>query len=137
MSRWPFSGASANASSRASKTAQQYTDGLCAISVALASILMVLMIAKIPSIAGYFLTAGWAVLAFVLFGVSLLTGQKFYRYAGLAIFFLATARLFKDAWELTGFYRPLAFIVVAALMLIVSFGYYHASRLIDARKKDE
>ncbi len=96
------------------------------------------MVERLPSVKEYFLSLGWGALAFVLFGVSLLVWQRFYRYAGLAVFFLAIARLFIDAIKLEGIYRPLAFIGVAVLMLIVSFGYFHASRMLDARKpKDE
>ena len=109
-------------------------DPLCGACVGAASLLLVLMVERVPSLSKYFLTIGWGVLALGLFGVSLAVGQRFYRYAGLGVFMLAIARLFYDARDLEGIYRPLAFIGLAVLMLIVSFGYYYASRIIDARE---
>lgn len=113
---------------------RQAIDPLCGACVAAATLLLVLMVERVPSLSAYFLTIGWGVLAMVLFGVSLVTWQRFYRYAGLGVFLLAIARLFYDARDLEGIYRPLAFIGLAVLMLIVSFGYYRASRFIDAQK---
>ena len=113
---------------------QQAIEPLCGACVGAVSLMLVLMVERVPSLSHYFLTIGWGVLAMVLFGVSLLTWQRFYRYAGLGVFLLAIGRLFYDARDLEGIYRPLAFIGLAVLMLIVSFGYYYASRMIDSRK---
>lgn len=106
--------------------------GIC---VAVASGLLVIMVLRIPTDQDYFVVVGWGVLAFALFGVSLAVGQKFYRYAGIVIFFLATGRLGFEFWSLTGFARPLAFMALGVLMLAISFGYYRAARLIDANGK--
>ncbi len=111
------------------------SDTLAGICVGIASVLLLIMVERIPSLATYFLTVGWGVLAIVLFGVSLFTHQRYYRYAGLGIFLLAILRLFKDAYELTGVYRPLAFIGLAVLMFVVSFGYFYAARMIGGEKE--
>jgi len=115
---------------------QPFLQPLCGVAVGFASILLVVMVERIPTLKEYFLTVGWGLLAIVLFAVSLITAQRFYRYAGLGVFLLAILRLFKDAYELTGVYRPLAFIGLATLMFVVSFGYYYAARLLDTRKPD-
>jgi hypothetical protein len=106
-------------------------DPICRLCVTAASLLLLIMLERVLS--NYVLTIGWGVLAMVLFGISLLTRQRFYRYAGLGVFMLAIARLFYDARNLEGVYRPLAFIGLAILMLIVSFGYYYASRTFAPR----
>ncbi|MBM3290822.1 MAG: DUF2339 domain-containing protein [Candidatus Hydrogenedentes bacterium] len=116
---------------------QHSIDTLCGMCVGAAALLLVIMVERVPSLSTYFLTIGWGTLAIALFGVSLLTWQRFYRYAGLGVFLLAIARLFYDARTLEGIYRPLAFIGLAVLMLIVSFGYYRASRILDARKPND
>jgi hypothetical protein len=103
------------------------------IAVAFASGLLVFMVERVPTLAQNFLAVGWGILAVVLFGVSLLTRQKFYRFAGFAVFLLVIVRLLYDARVLTGVYKPLAFIGVAILMFAVSFGYFYASRLLDSR----
>ncbi|NUM54898.1 MAG: DUF2339 domain-containing protein [Candidatus Hydrogenedentes bacterium] len=117
-----------------SKKLEPFVDPLCGVCVGVASLLLVIMIERVPSLSANFLAISWGVLGMALFGAALLTWQRFYRYAALAVFLLGIARLFYDARNLEGIYRPLAFIGLAILMLIVSFGYYYASRLIDARK---
>lgn len=113
---------------------QQLVNVFCAFCAGSAALLLVLMVERVPSVSKYYLTLGWGTLAIALFGISLATWQRFYRYAGLGVFLLAIARLFYDVRDLQGIYRPLAFIGLAMLLLIVSFGYYYASRLIDSRK---
>lgn len=108
-------------------------DPLCAICVGIASLLLVIMIERVPSLSANFLAISWGILGIALFGIGFVTSQRLYRYAALGVFLLGIARLFYDARNLEGVYRPLAFIGLAVLILIVSFFYYHASRIIESR----
>lgn len=122
--------------------AAQVVTGLCSAAAAL---LLVLMLHRIPQLATYYLTISWTVLAFTLFGVSLLLKQKHYRHAGLAIFFLAIGRAaVYDTQNLGGFQRVAAFAVLGVVLLIVGFGYWKVIALTqprrvsaDIRKNDE
>ncbi|MCC6155907.1 MAG: DUF2339 domain-containing protein, partial [Candidatus Hydrogenedentes bacterium] len=106
---------------------------LCGLCVVAATLLLVIMIERVPTLSNYFLAIGWGALATVLFIVARATSQRFYRYAGLAVFVLAIGRLFYDARNLEGIYRPLAFIGLSIFMLIVSFGFYRAGLLSDLK----
>ncbi|MCC6794660.1 MAG: DUF2339 domain-containing protein [Candidatus Hydrogenedentes bacterium] len=111
----------------------QIIDPLCGLCVAAATLLLVIMIERVPTLSNYFLAIGWGALATVLFVVAKAASQRFYRYAGLAVFVLAIGRLFYDARNLEGIYRPLAFIGLSIFMLIVSFGFYRAGLLSDLK----
>ncbi len=108
-------------------------DPLCGLCVAAATLLLVIMIERVPTLSNYFLAIGWGALATLLFIVAKVASQRFYRFAGLAVFVLAIGRLFYDARNLEGIYRPLAFIGLSIFMLIVSFGFYRAGLLSDLR----
>jgi uncharacterized membrane protein (GlpM family) len=106
--------------------------------VAAACVLLIFMLERVPAIRESFLTISWTFLAFGMFGVSLLTWQKYYRYAGLAIFFLAMGRAAAvDVMELSGLYRVGAFLVLGVVLLIVSGGYFKATELINTREAKE
>ncbi|GMU91191.1 MAG: hypothetical protein AMXMBFR4_02490 [Candidatus Hydrogenedentota bacterium] len=103
--------------------------------VAAACVLLLCMLERIPAVRESFLTVSWTFLAFGMFGVSLLTWQKYYRYAGLAVFFLAMGRAgVVDVMELSGLYRVGAFMVLGVVLLIVGGGYFKATELINARE---
>jgi hypothetical protein len=104
--------------------------------VVIAGTLLVLMIERTPALSPRWLTASWAILAFILFGVSLLFRQRYYRYAGLFVFFLlATTRAFiVDVWQREGIARPLTFIGVGLVALLVGFGYIKAVAQITGEK---
>jgi hypothetical protein len=109
--------------------------GICAAAAAL---LLVLMLHRIPQLATYFLTISWTILAFGLFGVSLLFKQKHYRHAGLVIFVLAIFRaMFYDTQNLGGFYRVAAIGFLGGVLLLVGFGYVKAISLAEPKRKVE
>ncbi|GMV91331.1 MAG: hypothetical protein AMXMBFR82_11090 [Candidatus Hydrogenedentota bacterium] len=112
--------------------AAQVVTGLCSAAAAL---LLVLMLHRIPQLATYYLTISWTVLAFTLFGLSLLLKQKHYRHAGLAIFFLAIGRAaIYDTQNLGGFQRVAAFAVLGVVLLIVGFGYWKVIAMTQPKR---
>jgi hypothetical protein len=96
--------------------------------IALATTLLVVLLNRIPHLAPAnlaFITISWFALAAVLFVLSLLFRQRFYRYAGLAVILLSLARLFLiDMKEQDPLLRVAAFAVVGAGLLCISIGYY-------------
>lgn len=63
------------------------------VFVGLAGALLVIMLERIPMLSEFYLTVSWPVLALALFGLSLGFHEKVYRYAGLLILLLASARV--------------------------------------------
>ncbi len=99
------------------------------VLTALPAALLVLMCDRIPLLSDFYLTISWTGCALLLYAVSLVVHQKYYRYAGLAIFFLALARVvFIDTRQLEGVYRILSWIVLGAVLLAVAYGYIYARR---------
>ncbi len=121
-----------------SKPIQDAAQALTGLCTAAAAVLLVLMLHRIPQLATYFLTISWTILAFGLFGVSLVFKQSHYRHAGLAIFLLAIVRAAVfDTQNLEGFYRIAAIGFLGVMLLIVGFGYWKAMSLAETRQKSE
>ena len=96
---------------------------------AIPAVLLVLLCDRVPVLRDFYLTVSWTGCALLLYAVSLLTRQKYYRYAGLGIFFLALARVILiDTRQLEGVYRILSWIVLGAVLLAVAYGYIYARR---------
>lgn len=92
--------------------------------VTLATILLVLLLERVPRLSDYYLTVGWTLLAGALFALALALHQKHYRYAGLIVFLLALGRAFVvDMRDLEGLYRVGAFAVLGTVLLVVGLGY--------------
>jgi uncharacterized membrane protein len=97
------------------------------IFIGIAVVLGVIALERVPQFRDFYLTVSWTVLALVIFGISAITREKFYRYAGLAVFALVLGRAFlHDALNLDGLQRVAAFGVLGIVLLIVAFGYIHA-----------
>ncbi len=97
------------------------------IFIAAAVVLGVIALERVPQFRDFYLTVSWTVLALVIFAVSAVTREKYYRYAGLAVFVLVLGRAFlHDALNLEGLQRVAAFGVLGVVLLIVAFGYIYA-----------
>jgi len=95
--------------------------------VAIPSLLLILMLERIPALSDFYLTISWTAAALLLFGVAFGVGQKTYRYSGLLTFVLALARVvLVDTRHLDGIYRVAAFMVLGAVLLGVAYGYVWA-----------
>jgi hypothetical protein len=96
--------------------------------IGLATVLLLVLLNRIPHLANAnlaFITISWFALAAGLFVLSLVFGQRFYRYAGLAVIVLSLGRLFLiDMKEQDPLLRVAAFAVVGAGLLCISVGYY-------------
>jgi uncharacterized membrane protein len=101
------------------------------VFIAAAVALGVIALERISGLADFNLTVSWTVLALAVFAISAATREKFYRYAGLAVFALALGRAFlHDALNLEGIQRVAAFGVLGIVLLVVAFGYiYFVGRL--------
>lgn len=106
--------------------------------VALATLLLVMMLARIQLLEEYFLTIAWASLAVFLFIISLPFKQGLYRLAGFCVFVLALLRVFfVDLSELEGFYRVGAFAVFGLILLGVGLAYFKAADIIKKAQEGE
>ena len=95
--------------------------------IGVAVVLGVIALERVPQFRDFYLTVSWTVLALVIFGVSAVTREKYYRYAGLIVFALVLGRAFlHDALNLEGLQRVAAFGVLGVVLLIVAFGYIYA-----------
>ncbi len=102
-----------------------------AVAVSAATALLVLMLARVPRLQELYLTIGWAILAFAVFGLAVAFRRKAYRYAGLTVLGLALARAYGvDLWRLQGLQRAGAFAVITVVLLLVAFGYLKALRYL-------
>lgn len=116
----------------------EHRDLLHGLLVGVATLLLVLMFARLPQLREVFLTASWSLLALALFGLFLLFRQRFYRYAGLAVFLLAIGRAFAvDSFRLEGMKRAVAFAVLGGVLLLVGYGYFKAVALLNKAKETE
>ena len=101
------------------------------IFIGIAVVLGVIALERVPQFRDFYLTVSWTVLTLVIFGVSAITREKFYRYAGLAVFALVLGRAFlHDALNLDGLQRVAAFGVLGIVLLIVAFGYIYAVKTL-------
>lgn len=97
------------------------------VLVALPSVLLVVFLHRIPLLSDFYLTIGWTAGALGLFGIALLVRQKYYRYAGLAVFALALARAFLiDTRKLEAVFRIAGVLVLGSVLLAVAYGYIYA-----------
>jgi hypothetical protein len=106
------------------KAALAYLRG---VFVALPSVLLILLLERIPLLHDYYLTISWTGAALALFALSFVARQEFYRYAGLATFVLALGRVAViDTQRLQGAYRIAAWIVLGVVLLVVGYVYVWA-----------
>jgi len=74
--------------------------------------------------AGGYLTAAWAVEALVVFILAVLLNERVYRLLGMALLLVCTAKIVSlDVWQLHTPERIIAFIVLGAVLVLVSFFY--------------
>jgi hypothetical protein len=73
---------------------------------------------------GFYLTASWSALAFVLFGGGVVLREKMYRWVGLGILAAALGRVvLLDVWRLEQFYRVLSFVALGIVLVVLGFIY--------------
>jgi uncharacterized membrane protein len=73
---------------------------------------------------GFYLTAGWSVLALILFGAGMAVRERVYRWAGLAVLACALGRVvIFDVWKLEIIYRVLSFMALGIVLLVLGFVY--------------
>lgn len=73
---------------------------------------------------GFYLTASWSGLAFVLFGAGVVLREKLYRWVGLGILAVAIGRVFLyDVWQLERIYRVLSFMALGIVLVVLGFIY--------------
>ena len=105
------------------KARERLTPALTCIPVAL----LVIVLERLPAIGDAYLSIAWTLAAVASFGVSLLFGQRYYRYAGLALFGLVLGRVFLvDTARLEPVLRIAAGAVLGVVMLAVGYGYVYA-----------
>lgn len=104
--------------------------------VAIPSVLLMLMLERIPLLSDHYLTISWALGAVLLMGVSFLFRQPYFRYAGLLAFAPAVIRVAVwDTRHLHGIYRIAAWIVLGLILLAVGYGYVRARIYLRERKE--
>lgn len=95
--------------------------------VAVPALLLVLFLERIPTLSSFYLTIAWTLAALGLMGYALLTRERYFRYAALAIFLLALGRvLLVDTRRLETLYRVAAVMFLGAVLLGVGYGYIKA-----------
>ncbi len=73
---------------------------------------------------GFYLTAGWSVLALVLFIVGMLLTERVYRWVGLTVLACALGRVvIFDVWRLETLYRIFSFMALGLVLLVLGFLY--------------
>jgi len=73
---------------------------------------------------GFYLTASWSALAFLLFGGGVVLREKMYRWVGLGILAAALGRVVLfDVWRLEQFYRVLSFVALGIVLVVLGFIY--------------
>jgi len=73
---------------------------------------------------GFYLTASWSGLAFLLFGGGVVLREKMYRWVGLGILAAALGRVVLfDVWRLEQFYRVLSFVALGIVLVVLGFIY--------------
>jgi len=102
-------------------------DALPPVLAAIPPALLVLALERTPALGSYYLTIAWTAAAAGVMLVAVLAKQRYYRYAALAIFALALARVaFIDTRELDGLYRVAAVMFLGVVLLGVGYGYIKA-----------
>jgi hypothetical protein len=91
---------------------------------AIATALLAFMLFNLPLATTYYLTLSWSALGVVLFGLALAFGEKTYRYCGLGVLGLATARAaFIDTRQLEAMPRVFALGGLGLVLLALGYGY--------------
>jgi len=73
---------------------------------------------------GFYLTASWSVLAFVLFAAGMLLTERVYRWTGLGILAAALGRVVVfDVWKQETIYRVLTFMALGVVLMALGFLY--------------
>jgi uncharacterized membrane protein len=73
---------------------------------------------------GFYLTAGWSLLAFAIFILGMLLRERIYRFSGLGLITLALAKIvILDVWGLELAYRIISFMVLGLVLLFIGFVY--------------
>jgi uncharacterized membrane protein len=79
---------------------------------------------RLHSGTGFFLTAVWAAVAFVIFTAGFLLRERIYRWLGLGILAVALGRVVVvDVWQLETPYRILSFMALGVVLLVLGFIY--------------
>jgi len=74
--------------------------------------------------AGFFLTAGWSMLALAFFTAGIALRERMYRYLGLGVLACALGRVvIFDVWKLETLYRILSFMALGIVLLVLGFIY--------------
>jgi len=77
------------------------------------------------------LTTAWTLLALAWLGAGLGLRERLYRLGGFALLALALARLFfTDVWGFDPLYRIISFLVLGAVLLVLSFVYHRFAELM-------
>jgi hypothetical protein len=86
--------------------------------------------------AHFYLTASWAVTAFILFGAGFLLRELVYRWTALAVLACALARVVMlDVWKLETIYRILSFFALGIVLLVL--GYVYTRQAIPKNRPSE
>lgn len=97
------------------------------VLTALPCVLLTLWIERMPYLGAEYLSVGWTLGAVAMLIAGALTGQRFYRYAGLIVFALVLYRLIViDSRGLDTVYRILGMIFLGLVLLGVAYGYLKA-----------
>jgi uncharacterized membrane protein len=114
------------------RIARHHADRWCAIrpvhtaAIVLASATLWLLVTRVVQQAGsgFYYTAAWAGLAFLLFIAGLGWKESAYRRCGLALIGLALCRVgFVDVWKLETFYKIVALMGLGVVLLTLGFIY--------------
>jgi hypothetical protein len=74
--------------------------------------------------AHFYLTASWAILAFILFGIGFALRERTYRWAALGVLACALTRVVMlDVWRLETIYRILSFLALGIVLLVLGYFY--------------
>ncbi|HOX59318.1 MAG TPA: DUF2339 domain-containing protein [Candidatus Paceibacterota bacterium] len=73
---------------------------------------------------GFYLTAGWSLLALGFFTVGIVLRERMYRWMGLGVLACALGRVvIFDVWKLETLYRILSFMALGIVLLVLGFIY--------------
>jgi hypothetical protein len=73
---------------------------------------------------GFYLTAGWSLLACAIFILGMLLRERIYRFSGLGLIAVALVKIVVlDVWGLELFYRIISFMVLGVVLLLIGFLY--------------
>ena len=103
--------------------------------VGVGAAMLVIMFERMPSLGQFFLTMSWSLLGLALFGLALGFRERWYRYAGLLVLFLAIVHAFYDTRHLEGFPRVAAWGVLGLVLLGLGYGYVKAFTATQSSKK--